>query len=135
MHTTFLLLLGLGIIAYAATRKPRKNGHTWFQHLKGSQKVFGLVAVVLTILIILNPELAALGLFGDAAFFDMLVVALSLQMHTYAIRGCRWCITALAKVLRWTRIPSPGLSYLLAFLVVAWESVSSTVQKVMHRLF
>ena len=52
----------------------------------GWQKLVSFVAIILALLIVLNPEFLALGLFGDAAFFDLLVLALSLQLQMVATR-------------------------------------------------
>ena len=133
MQTTILILLGLAIIACASTRSkgvapPRS------QHLKGWQKLFGTVAVILALLILLNPELLALGLLGDTALFDVLVLTLSLQMHSYAVRFLRRCTSVLSQGCRWLRIPSPGLTYLLAVGAAAMASVVSAFQKA-QRLF
>jgi uncharacterized membrane protein YkgB len=84
MQKVTLILFALSILAYASTRSLNKTKPSWFQHLKGWQKIFGTLAVVLTLLIILNPEFLALGLVGDTAFFDLLILALSLQMHASA---------------------------------------------------
>ncbi len=86
------------------------------QHLKGSQKLFGVIAVVCGVLILLQPEFFALGLFGDTAFFDILVLALTLQMHSYALQAIHMFVTALSRCVRWLGIPSPGLSYIVAVL-------------------
>jgi hypothetical protein len=68
------------------TQGPARAKPQWWQHLKGSQKLLGLVAFVGALLIMMNPELVALGLLGDAAFFDMLVLVLTLQMHQLVVR-------------------------------------------------
>src|SRR5205809_7834058 len=84
MKNTIIILLGLAMLVYASSRSTAKTKPTRFQGFQGWQKIFGVVAVILTLLIVLNPEFLALGLLGDTAFFDMLVLALSLQLHTYA---------------------------------------------------
>lgn len=105
-----------------------------FQHLKGWQKIFGVLAVILTLLIIVNPELLALGLLGDTAFFDVLVLALSLQLHMIVTRTFRRCVDALSRGVRWLEIPSPGLRYLLAVLTPAIAVVVTSFQKAVHRI-
>ena len=45
------------------------------------QKTFGVAGLVLAVFIVMNPEFLAFGFLGDAAFFDALVLALSLQLH------------------------------------------------------
>ncbi len=83
MQLTTVILIGC-VIAVACAAKSGRNGNkpAWSEHLDGWHKVFGLAAFLLTFLIMLNPEFLALGLLGDAAFFDMLVLALSLQLRS-----------------------------------------------------
>jgi hypothetical protein len=80
-------------------------------------------------LIILNPEFLALGLLGDTAFFDMFVLALSLQMHMVVARACRACVTVLIRRVWWIGIPSPGLRYLLAVSALAIGNAATIVRK------
>lgn len=84
--TTIALFGFLILVAFAAKGGSNKIGPTWFKHLTGSQKVWGLGAVILAMFIMLNPELLVLGLLGDAAFFDLLVLALSLQLRSVGFR-------------------------------------------------
>ena len=135
MHATLIVLFGLAIIAHAFTPMPKRVKPAWSLHLKGWQKLFGVIAVVMALLIVLNPEFLALGILGDTAFFDMLVLALSLQMHQFVIRAWRWCVGVLAKGLRWAGIPSPGLCYVVAVSTVAIGSAVSVVQRAVHRIF
>ncbi len=76
MQTTRLILFGLALLAFGLTR-------TRSQPLRGWQKLFGVIAVVFATLMLLQPEFLALGLLGDTAFFDLLVLALGLQMHSF----------------------------------------------------
>jgi len=108
--------------------------HAQSQHFRGWQKLFGVIAVVLTILMILNPEFLAMGLFADTAFFDMLVVALTLQMHTFAARACRSCAIAVAKGMRCARLPSSGMIYLLTLSSLAMGTATAVFQKAAHRI-
>jgi hypothetical protein len=133
MQNITIILFGLAMLAYASTRSPAKIKLSRFPHLKGWQKLFGGVAVVMTLLIILNPEFLALGLLGDTAFFDMLVLALSLQTHVVAVRAFRRGVDLLSKGVRWMGIPSPGLLYLWVVAVVFIGGVASSIQKVVHR--
>jgi hypothetical protein len=95
--------------------------------------VLGVVAAILALLILLNPEFLALGFLGDAAFFDMLVLAMSLQMHTFAAGAFRACVKALSKGTRWLGVPSPGLSYLLTVTTLCIGSAVSAFQKAVQR--
>ena len=99
------------MLAFAGKRAARQGKLKWFRQLNGSQKIFGVVAFVLVLLILLNPEFLALGFLGDTALFDMLVLAISIQLHTHVIRAGRGFITALTRGMQWAGIPSPGLRY------------------------
>jgi hypothetical protein len=128
-----IILVGLAMFVFASTRSPNKAQRTWFQQLRGWQKMLGVVAAILTLLIVLNPEFLALGFLGDTAFFDMMVLALSLQLHMVAAGAFRGCVRALSKGVRWLGIPSPGLSYLLAVTSFAVGSAICAVQRAVHR--
>jgi hypothetical protein len=135
VQTQLIILVGLAIVLACALKKA--SGRTkpaWSQHLKGSEKVFGLIAFFSVVLIMINPEFLALGLLGDTAFFDMLVLALSLQMHMVVTQAWHRCATVLTRGVRWIGIPSLGLRYVLAVAALCIGSVVSFVQKVVHHL-
>jgi hypothetical protein len=134
MRNVTIILLGLVMLAYLSTRSPGKTKRSRFQHLKGWQKLLGVLAIGMTLLIILNPEFLALGLIGDTAFVDMLVLALSLQLQVCAVRIWHSVRTVLSQSLRWLVTPSLGASYLLAVSALAVGSVVSAIQKATHRI-
>ena len=129
-----IILLGLLVLAYSTTRSPDKRKLTRFQHLKGWQRTFGVVAVLLTLLIVLNPEFLALGLLGDTAFFDLLVLALSSQMHVFVTRAFHRCADVLCGVMRWLGIPSPGLLYCVAVVTPVVAGAVALFQRTLHRI-
>src|SRR5215472_13908813 len=112
MQTMPLILLGFALIAFAINRARS-------QPLQGWQKLFGAVAFVFAVVILLQPEFLALGLLGDTAFLDLLVLAMSLQMHRFVSRALRWCIAMWGRCVPRAWIPSPGLSYLVAVSTLA----------------
>ena len=134
MKRIIFVLLGLAMLAFASKRAARQGKLKWFRQLNGSQKIFGVVAFVLVLLILLNPEFLALGILGDTALFDMLVLAISLQLHTQVIRAGRGFITALTRGMRWAGIPSVGLRYELAILTCVIGIAVSYLQKFVHRI-
>src|SRR5215204_257734 len=99
MHTTPIILVALALLACAFSRsniiKP-----AWSQHLAGWRKIFGLAAFIGAVLILINPEFLALGLLGDTAFFEMLVLALSSQMHVFVTRAFHRCADVVSGVMR-----------------------------------
>jgi uncharacterized membrane protein YkgB len=134
MQTTTILVLGLAIFAYAYTQSPDRFTPSWARQLKGWQKVFGLVAVVLALLVILNPEFLALGLLGDTAFFDFLVLALSLQFQATLARAWRWVQSAFSTTMR-ILFPRPRLGWALILLFFApVGDCFSAIQKAVHRI-
>jgi len=132
MHTTTILLVAMTLLACIYSRSSRTKP-AWSGQLKGWQKVFGLVAAIVALLILINPEFLALGLLGDTAFFDMLVLALGLQMHLFVTRGFHHCVDALWRGLRWVGIPSPGLRYCLTVLTPVVAATVAMFQRTMHR--
>lgn len=131
MQTTLIMVVGFAILAHALSRAPKQRAPTWSQHLKGSQKLFGVIALFLMLLMALNPEFLALGLLGDAAFFDLMVLALSLQMHMFASRIWRGCVTTLANGMRWAPTLGAGDLYLLDALK---RGVANTVPALQQAL-
>jgi hypothetical protein len=128
------ILLGLAMLVCAGMRKSRRGRSKWFQQLSGSQKIFGVVAFVLVLVILLNPEFLAFGFLGDTALFDMLVFAISLQLHTYVLRAARAFVTALTKSMRWAGIPSVGLRYQMTLVACLIATFTSFLQKAVHRI-
>jgi hypothetical protein len=136
MQTQFVIVLGLAIVLAFAMNRARNGVRpaAWSQQLNGWQKFFGVIAIVATLLIMLNPEFLALGLLGDTAFFDMLVLALTLQMHMVVVRALRSCMTILKRRFQWAWIPSPGWLYLMASATFVIGSVVSVFHKVIDRI-
>jgi hypothetical protein len=92
-----------------------------------------LVAVIGAVLILINPEFLALGLLGDAAFVDLLVLLLSLQLQMVGAHVRRWTVAVLS-IMR--RVMAPRLSYIAVLSVLAaLQTTCSTIQKAVHRLF
>src|SRR5262245_52265325 len=109
MQTHPLIVIGLAMaLVFAFNQKSDRTKPTWLQQLQGSQKIFGVIAFVLVVLIMINPELLALGLVGDTFFFDMLVLALSVQMHVMVTGIWRRGVTVAINIVRWNLIPSAG---------------------------
>ena len=123
----------MAILAYVITRSSAKTKGSRFPHLKGWQKVFGVLAIILTIFIIINPEFLARGLIGDTAFIDLLIFALSLQLHVFATRAFRICVDLVTKSVRWLAIPSAGTLYLLALITTLTTGAVAAFQKAVHR--
>ncbi len=96
--------------------------------------MLGLVAIILAVLILFTPEFLALGLLGDASFFDVLVMALSLQMLGIIQFGWRRLRDAALKTVRRAGLPSPGARYLFMLSVVAIGTALSSIQRFVQKL-
>lgn len=86
-------------------------------------------------LMMLNPEFVALGLFSDAAFFDMVVLALSLQMHSLFIRACRGLMAGVVSWMRLLCLPGLGDRYLFLVASEAFENALTALRKLYRRAF
>lgn len=133
MQKLIVILLSLALGAIALARLLR-NKPALFQNLKGWQKLLGLIAIVMALIILLNPEFLALGLLGDTAFFDMLALALSVQM----LVSVRWAwhhfSQGFVRTMRWFGIPSPGFRFLMVISAIALTNAVSALQKLVHRI-
>ena len=131
MDTAPIILLALALLAYAVSRSNRIKP-AWSQRLTGG--IFGLAAFIGAVLILINPEFLALGLLGDTAFFELLVLALSSQMHVFFTRAFHRCADVLCGVMRRLGIPSPGLLYCVAVVTPVVAGAVALFQRPLHRI-
>jgi hypothetical protein len=141
MHLTPAIVLGLAILAWVFTRLPDNTKLAWSTRLNAWHALVGVIAVVLAFLILLNPEFLALGLLGDTAFFDLLVLLIGLQIRsvgaqvwdcirTVGAQAWDCVIRARSRILCW-----PSLSYLLVLsMFTLVGDMVSTAQKFVHRI-
>jgi hypothetical protein len=134
MQKVTIILLGIALLVYTLKRAPNPAKPIRFPHLRGWQKIFGVLAAVATLLIILNPEFLALGLIGDTAFLEMFIFALSLQMHHQVARFFHNSVDLMSRGMRRLGTLSPGLCYLLAILMPAVAGLVTAFQKAAHRI-
>src|SRR5262245_48115031 len=103
------MLLLLALIAFALDRASRKLNLA--RELKWWKRPAVWLAILIAVLILATPEFSALGLLGDSAFFDLLVLLISLQLRAALVQArCSW-VALLRGAVRWLR--SPRMSYLL----------------------
>lgn len=133
MAIIMTILAGLGFLAWVKRGTRNRVRSRWFDHLTGWQKLFGFVAVILAVVAILNPEFLVLGLAGDAAFFDVLVLGLTLQGWALTARVGRLFDTNLREAGRRLGIPSPGLAYVLTALAFAVRSAGAACHRLGER--
>ncbi len=114
MQKAVVILISVIFVTFALSHSSKRTQASRFQGLKGWQKLFGVIAVILAVLILINPDFLALGFLGDAAFFDLLVLALSLQMLVSFQWACRTLGAAFTKSSRWVAVRLVGLIVALA---------------------
>jgi hypothetical protein len=131
MKMTPSIIFGVALIAYALTRLPDRYRPIWIRRLNSWQALIGLVAVIAAILIVLNPEFYALGILGDTAFFDLLVLAISCQLQVFGSRI--WChiVAGFSKIMRFTRWQ---LGVICPLLLLTFDDAATAIQKVLHRI-
>jgi hypothetical protein len=132
-HPISPIILSLVILAYALTLRFGKFKPARFQTFTGWQKLAGAVALIIALLIVLNPEFLALGLVGDTAFFDLLVFAITLQLQGYGTRAWRSVGAAFFGIARWLLAPRPTFAmFLLIFAPVG--TLVTSIQKLANRI-
>jgi hypothetical protein len=134
MRTGPVILLSLGLAALAHNRL-RRSKREWYRNLKGWQKLLGLLAILMTVIIILNPEFLALGLLGDSTLLDMLALAISVQLLSSFRLVWHKLSTGCVRGLRWFGVPSPAFRSLVASTTAACLGATSALQKIAHHLF
>jgi hypothetical protein len=79
----------------------------------------------------MTPEFYALGILGDSAFFDILVLAISFQLRGIGSLVWRYVVLGFSPILRFATFRICATSAALLFI---FAEIVSTVQKVAHRL-
>jgi len=132
MQMTPTLIFGLALFAYALTRMPDKYRPAWTHRLNSWRALIGIVAIIMAILIVMNPEFYALGVLGDSAFFDLLVLAISCQLQVFGSRTWGHFVAGFSKIMRFARW---RLSVICSILLLTFAYTVSAIQKVVHRIF
>jgi len=129
------VLLVLAVLAYVGTRLLKRIESARSEPLKWWEKAAGIVAFIAVVLIAINPEFFALGLLGDTAFFDLMVLLISLQLQITVAWAWGWGGAKISKLVRWAMAPSPHMSYLLVgWAVGATWGVVSAIHRVLVRM-
>src|SRR5256885_5224058 len=117
MQGSPIIIFGLAMLAYALIQTSDRSRPTApAQPLRLWQKFAGAIAILMALLIVINPEFLALGLLGDTAFFDLLVLALSLQLQDLAAQAWHSASATVSGFVRWLLFPRPtGQAILLIF--------------------
>src|SRR5882757_2101814 len=131
MQISPAIIFGLALFVFALAFLPDKNRPTWIHRLTSWQVLFGLVAVIMATVILMTPEFYALGILGDSAFFDLLVLAISFQLRGIGLLVWRYIVLGFTPIQRFVNWRIYATSTALLFI---FASIVSTVQKVMHRI-
>ena len=125
------LIFGLALLVFALNLVPSKFRHPWIQRLTSWKLLIGLVAVIVATVIVMTPEFYALGILGDSAFFDMLVLAISLQFSVIGHGILRYFVLGFNPIKRFVSLRIYTTCAVLLFIFV---ETASLAQKVVHRL-
>ena len=129
---TLMVLFALAVFGYAMNRRPAQGTPRRFQHLQGWQKLLGLIALLAAFLMLLNPEFLALGLVGDAAFFDVLVLLLSVQLHALCGRAWDYARRVFSTVARFLMLRLAFSAAAIAVAVAPIGNAMSAIRKALQ---
>ena len=126
--TTIIVLM---LLVFALALLPDRYKPTWIYRLNWWQVLIGLVATVAAFVIIMNPEFYALGIIADSTFFDLLAMAIGIQLQMILSRIGSYAAAGGARVVRFInwRLCVTGMMLALVF-----DDAVSVVQRVVQRI-
>ena len=110
---------------------PDKDKPAWSRRLESRHVLIGLIAFIAATLIVMSPEFYALGLLGDSTFFDLLVLAISLQLQTVLARLWSRAVAGAAPIKQFATL---RLCTTYAMVLLLLAGPASLIQKIAHRL-
>ena len=131
MHLTPATIIGFALFVFALAFVPDKYKPAWIYRLSWWQVLIGLVATVAAFLIIMNPEFLAWGILGDSAFFDLLVLAIGIQLQMILSR-IGVCIVSGTKST--VLFVAMGIYADWMLLMLTVSSVGYVLQRAVHRI-
>jgi energy-coupling factor transporter transmembrane protein EcfT len=131
MQISPTIIFGLALFVFALPFLPDKCRPTWIHRLTSWQVLIGLVAVIVASVIVATPEFYALGILGDSAFFDLLVLAISFQLRGIGLWVWRYFVLGFIPIQRFVSWRIYATSAALLFI---FAEIVSTAQKVVHRI-
>src|SRR5579863_8799077 len=126
MHLPPTQIILFAFFAFALASLPGKYRPKWFHRLRWWQILIGAIATIAALLIIMSPEFYALGLLGDSAFFDLLAVAIGVQLQGHLTRIGAYLAAGAAKTARFIHWRYAVVSTALAICAC---DIASTVQR------
>src|SRR5882724_2438986 len=100
MQVSPTIIFGLALFVSVLALLPDKYRPTWINRLTLWQVLIGLVAVIIATVIVMTPEFYALGILGDSAFFDLLVLAISFQLRGIGLLVWRYIVLGFTPIQR-----------------------------------
>jgi hypothetical protein len=123
MNLSPITIIGFALLLLALASVPDQYKPDWFSRLTWWQVLIGLIATFAAFVIIMSPEFYALGLLGDSTFFDLLALAIGLQLQIFLSRSTVYLAAAGAKIIRFLRRRYAVVSVLLALTAAGIFSV------------
>jgi hypothetical protein len=124
MTPTTLLILAVFICGL--TRLPDKYRPPWIKRPASWPSLLSLAPVIAALLIVMNPEFYPLGILGDLAFFDILVLGISLQIQITSAGIGSYVAAGLSEIMRLARW---RLSVTCSALLLTCDEAASVIQR------
>lgn len=118
MHLTPAKIIVVALLVVAFGALPDKCKPGWSYRTSWWQVLIGMVAGIFALLIIMNPELLALGVLGDATFIDLLVLAIGIPMQGIFSRTGVYLLAQGTRILRFVRWRYRIASTVLTFCIL-----------------
>src|SRR5262249_33470593 len=132
MQMPLVIAFVIVIVAWASGQRPNRPKNVerfnWFK------KLTTVAAMFMALLIVINPEFYVLGLLGDGAFFDLLVLALSLQLQNILITARHCIYDDVTGLIRWLMMPRPTFQMLLLIFAPV-GTIIFEIQRTVRRIF
>src|SRR6188768_873899 len=127
MHMTPTMITGLALFAFALVLVPDKYKPKWICRLTWWQVLIGFIATVAALLVVMNPEFLALGILGDSTFFDLLALAIGVQLQVVFSRIGVSVLVGGARVVRFINWRFCSICMMLTLAV---SDIASTVDAI-----
>jgi hypothetical protein len=131
MEVRILIGLALALLGYAIYRRWERSELR--ARFKGRPTVLAaVVLVVLSMLVLLNPELLSLGFLGDAAFADLFVFLIGVRFRAVGTQMRAWIETAFSAI--FSCFKTPRMVYTGVLFCIAFENVVAEIRDIVHRI-
>jgi hypothetical protein len=125
------IITGFALLVFAWAIGQGKYKPAWLRNAGWWQISVGLVAAVAALLIVVNPEFYILGILGDSMFFDLLVLAISTQLHGILSHFGISIVVALKKSFQ---LANARLDYDIRLMALTGYFMFSATRAFVHRI-